>query len=189
MFTKIIQPGVEIRLVEERHALEIYSVVDAHRNYLRDWLAWVDATTGPDATRDWIRMGLEQFAAGNGFQAGIWVDGSYSGSIGFQPIQWLNRRTEIGYWLAPHAQGRGIMTAAAHALTAYALEDLSLNRVQIQCAIGNHKSQAIPRRLGFVEEGHIAQGQLLHGTYEDLVMFRMLRSEWASLRPEMGTVH
>ena len=81
------------------------------------------------------------------------------------------------------------MTAAAHALTAYALEDLSLNRVQIQCAIGNHKSQAIPRRLGFVEEGHIAQGQLLHGTYEDLVMFRMLRSEWASLRPEMGTVH
>jgi ribosomal-protein-serine acetyltransferase len=178
MFSKVIQPGVEIRLVEERHALEIYSVVDAHRRYLREWLPWVDATSGPDATRDWIRMSLEQFAGGNGFQAGIWVDDLFSGSIGFQPIQWLNRRTEIGYWLAPHAQGRGIVTEAARAMTAFALQELSLNRVQIQCALGNVKSQAVPRRLGFVEEGRVADGQLLHGSYHDLLVFRMLRSEW-----------
>lgn len=189
MFSKVIQPGVEIRLVEDRHALEIYSVVDAHRRYLREWLPWVDATSGPDSIRGWIQLSLDQFAAGTGFQAGLWVDGAFSGSVGFQPIQWMNRRSEIGYWLAPNVQGRGIMTAAVRAMTAFAFDELSLNRLQIQCAVANHKSQAIPRRLGYVEEGLIAQGELLYGTYHDLVVFRMLRSEWASLRPDAGTVH
>jgi ribosomal-protein-serine acetyltransferase len=183
MFSKIVQPGVELRLVEDRHALEIYSVVDAHRRYLREWLPWVDATNTPDATREWIRTSLKQFARGHGFQAGIWVDGVYSGSAGFQPIQWINRKAEIGYWLAPNVQGRGIMTDAVRALTTHAFLDLSLNRVQIQCAGGNLKSQAIPKRLGFVEEGRTREGQWLHGTYHDLVMFRLLRSEASRLLP------
>ena len=178
MFSKPIQPGVELRLVEERHANEIYSVVHAHRRSLREWLPWVDATQDPDATRDWIRMALEQFERGDGFQAGVWVAGEFSGAVGFQPIQWLNRRAEIGYWLAPNVEGRGIMTAAARAMVDHAFGELSLNRVQIQCAAGNAKSQAIPRRLGFTEEGLTQQGQLLHGVYHDLVVFRMLRSEW-----------
>jgi ribosomal-protein-serine acetyltransferase len=181
VFSKIIEPGVEIRLVEDRHALEVYSVVDAHRRYLREWLPWVDATGSAESTREWIRMSLEQFAAGNGFQAGVWVDGAFSGSVGFQPIQWMSRRAEIGYWLAPNVQGRGIVSKAVWAMTTHAFEELSLNRVQIQCAVGNKRSQAIPRRLGFVEEAITAQGQLLHGVYHDLMMFRMLRPEWAQI--------
>ena len=70
------------------------------------------------------------------------------------------------------------MTAAVRALVDHAFLELGLNRVQIQCGAHNYKSQGVPRRLGFVEEGAMQQGELLHGIYHDLVMFRMLRSEW-----------
>lgn len=179
MFSKLIRADVELRLVEERHALEIYSVMDAHRKSLREWLPWVDDTTSVDGTREWIRGALEQFANGQGFQAGIWFEDSFVGVCGFQPIHRANRRGEIGYWLAPNAEGQGIMTAAVRALVDHAFLELGLNRVQIQCGARNYKSQAIPQRLGFVEEGAMQQGELLHGTYHDLITFRMLRSEWA----------
>jgi ribosomal-protein-serine acetyltransferase len=169
-----------MKMVEERHALEIYSVIDANRKYLREWLPWVDGTTGPEITKDWIRKSLKQFAQNKGLNAGIWSNGSFVGTIGCQEIVWLNRRVEIGYWLAEHAQGKGIMTAAASALIDHAFEEWLLNRVQIQCATGNDRSAAVPRRLGFREEGLIQQGQLLHGAYHDLLMFGMLRCQWQS---------
>ena len=50
MFSKTIEPDIELRLVEERHALEIYSVMDAHRKSLREWLPWVDDTTSVEVT-------------------------------------------------------------------------------------------------------------------------------------------
>ena len=98
MFSRVLMPGVEMTLVEERHALEIYSVVDANRKYLRRWLPWVDLTTGPEITKDWIRKCLKQFAQNKGLHAGIWSNGSFVGTVGCQDIVWLNRRVEIGYW-------------------------------------------------------------------------------------------
>ncbi len=181
MFSKQLRPGLELKLVEERHALEVYSVIDANRRYLRQWLPWVDVTASPDSTLDWIRKALRQFAKNKGFHAGIWHEGQFAGTIGCQPISWLNRRVEVGYWLAERAQGKGIMTAATAALLDHAFDEWMLNRVQIQCAAGNLKSQAIPRRLGFTQEGIVREGQLLYGTYHDLVLFGMLRDQWRSV--------
>ncbi len=178
MFSKQLRPGLELKLVEERHALEVYSVIDANRKYLRQWLPWVDATTSAAETLEWIRKSLRQYAKNRGFHAGIWHEDAFVGVIGCQPISWLNRRVEVGYWLAENAQGKGIMTSATRALVDHAFGEWTLNRVQIQCAAGNQKSQAIPKRLGFTEEGIVRHGQLLYGTYHDLAMFGMLRSQW-----------
>lgn len=183
MFSKQVRPGLELKLIEERHALEVFAVVEANRRHLRQWLPWVDATTSPDATLQFLRKALRQFARNKGFHAGIWLDGGFCGTVGFQVISWINRRVEIGYWLAGHAQGRGVMTDSTRAMVDHAFDELGLNRVQIQCAAGNLKSQAIPRRLKFQEEGLIRQGQLLHGTYHDLVMFGMLREQWRPQPP------
>ena len=178
MFSKSVMPGVELRLCETRHAVEMYAVVDANRKYLRQWLPWIDATSSVDVTRDWIRKSLKQFALNKGLHAAIWSGGAIVGVVGCQVINWVNRRVELGYWLAESAQGKGIMTASVRALVDHAFDEWLLNRVQIQCAAGNVKSQAVPRRLGFQEEGVILQGQLLNGEFHDLVVFGMLREHW-----------
>lgn len=56
---------------------------------------------------------------------------------------------EIGYWIDTRWSGRGLMTAAAGALTGIALGLGGVERVEIHCDEANRRSAAIPRRLGF----------------------------------------
>ena len=56
---------------------------------------------------------------------------------------------EIGYWLAPSATGRGLMTRIAGHLTDLALGLDGIDRVEIHCDEANGPSAAVPRRLGF----------------------------------------
>lgn len=141
-------------------------------------MPWVDSRSSEADIAAFIRSALEQFADNRGFSAGIWVDGSLAGVITLHKVDWLNRRGEIGYWLAREFQGRGVMTDAARAVTEHALVELELNRVEIHCAVANSKSSAIPKRLGFTFEGVLREAQLLHGSYQDLEVYSMVRREY-----------
>jgi len=181
MFRAPICDGFELRPLEERHAAALYACVDENRDYLREWLPWVDGTTGESDTLEFIRGSLEQVSANDGIAAGIWqtVDaGGVIGVIGTHKINWPNRKVELGYWIARDFQGRGIVTAACRLLITYLLRDLALNRVEIHCATGNHKSCAIPQRLGFEHEGILRDGQLCCGKYQDLKIYGMLQRDW-----------
>lgn len=182
MFQRTIRDGVYLRLLEERHAPEIFAAVERDRAYLREWLPWVDPTTDVAVTLKFIKSTLEQFASSEGLTAGIWCVDEFAGTIGTHRIDWLNRRVELGYWIAAKFQGRGIVTDACRALTKHAFEEWELNRVEIHCAIGNEKSCAIPKRLGFRLEGVLRDGQLLNGSYVDINVYAMLAREWENQR-------
>jgi ribosomal-protein-serine acetyltransferase len=183
MFRAPVRPGLELRILEERHAATVFALVEQERPYLREWLPWVDATLTEDDTLAFIKASLEQFANNNGFAAGIWemspnVAARFAGVIGTHKINWPNRKVELGYWLAREFQGRGIVTDACRAVITHLLGELDLNRVEIHCATGNTKSCAIPRRLGFTLEGTLREGELCCGRYLDLNVFGMLKKDW-----------
>jgi ribosomal-protein-serine acetyltransferase len=167
-----------LQLLEERHAAEVFALVDQERAYLREWLPWVDATVSLDDTLSFIRSSLEQFASNKGFTCGIWREQNLCGVIGTARLDMLNRKGEIGYWLGQSYQGQGIMTAACRAVVTHMLGEMGLNRVTIQCAKGNDKSCAVAERLGFTEEGPAREAQLLHGRFHDLRRFAMLKKDW-----------
>ncbi len=178
MFQKQIQDGVYIKLLEERHAAAAFAAVERDRTYLSKWLPWVDQTTEVDYTSSFIKMSLEQFANNEGLAAGIWCGDELIGTIGTHKIDWLNRKVEIGYWLASRFQGRGIVTAACRALIDHAFREWKLNRVEIHCAADNEKSCAIPKRLGFQFEGVLREAQLVGGAYYDIRVYSMLFRDW-----------
>lgn len=178
MFEKEIQKGVFIRLLEERHAPAAFDAVEQDREYLRKWLPWVDLTMEVEYTASFIRTSLDQFANNEGFAAGIWAGDEFIGSIGTHKIDWLNRKVEIGYWVASRFQGRGIVTAACRAVIDHAFCEWKLHRVEIHCAVENEKSNAIPKRLGFQFEGVRREGQRVNGGYLDIRVYSMLDREW-----------
>jgi ribosomal-protein-serine acetyltransferase len=182
MFRATVRPDVYLTLLEERHAPALFGLVERERKQLRDWLKWVDVTRTEDDIAAFIRRTLEQFAAGDGLNAAIWVEARLAGMIGMHKIDWPNRRVELGYWLAHEVQGRGIMTEACRAVTLHALAELELNRVEIRCATGNEKSKAIPRRLGFTHEGTLREAELVNGRFLDLEVYAMLRRDWKHIR-------
>ena len=110
--------------------------------------------------------------------AGIWIDGVFSGSIGSHSIDWANRSTSIGYWIDSAQQARGIMTRCCASLLDYLFDDLLLHRVEIRCGTGNTRSCAIPQRLGFMREGVLREAEWVNGRWVDLVVWSMLEDAW-----------
>lgn len=171
-----VDDGLELRLVTEGDAEEIFRATEANRAYLREWLPWVDATTRVEDARAFVARSLDQVRVSDGFQAKILDHGTFAGMIGYLYHDWKNLRTEIGYWLAADHQGRGIMTRAAGTLVGFAFENLGLNRVEIRAATDNRRSRAVPERLGFVQEGVLREAAWLNDHFIDLVIYAKLRN-------------
>lgn len=178
MFSHRISDDIYLKLLEPNDATDLFAITDGSRNYLREWLPWVDGTKSVDDSKSFIEMTMNQYASNNGFQAGIWFRNQLVGCIGFHAIDWANRKTSIGYWLAEGFQGHGIMTQATQALVDMAFTEYKLNRVEISAAVENQKSRAIPERLGFEEEGCLHQNEWLYDHFVDHILYATLESKW-----------
>lgn len=86
--------------------------------------------------------------------------GRLIGGAGLHRIDWLMRRFEIGYWLAPDATGRGLASEAVRALARMAFERLRARRLEIRTDAFNFASRAVAERCGFMLEGVLRQEQL-----------------------------
>lgn len=87
-------------------------------------------------------------------------------------------KTEIGYWIDREEQGKGIVSAATVKLIAFAFDTIGINRIEIRCAADNRRSAAIPRRLGFQQEGCLRQSEFRNGRLRDFLVFGLIKSEW-----------
>lgn len=173
-----IAPDISLELLEPRHAEALYALVDSNRVHLREWLPWVDATRSVADINVFIDGCRRQLADNNGFQTVIRVGDELAGVIGQHSIDWRNRATSLGYWLAEDMQGQGIMTRACRAHVEHAFGALNLHRVEIRCAVENARSRAIPERLGFRSEGVARDAEWLYDHFVDLVVYGLLVSEW-----------
>ena len=168
-----------VRPLEAEDARELYALIEANREYLARWMPWAE---GQDlaGTERFIVEAEEQLARDDGFQAKVAPEGEIVGVAGFHSIDWINRNTSIGYWLAENAQGKGTMTGVVHALVSHAFQEWELHRIEIHCAPENARSRAIPERLGFREEARLRETELVQGRYLDSVVYGMLEEEWGS---------
>lgn len=177
MFALRIDDDVSLRLLEERHAGDLFALIDANRAHLSRWFDWIDRTTEVEQTRDFLRRGLRKFADGNGFEAGIFVRGEHVGMLGLHYIRWGAGATELGYWLAERAQGMGVMTRAVKGLSDILFDDYGLKRIEIRCHPENDRSRAVPERLGFTQEGVLRNVASMRGEPFDHVVYGLLAEE------------
>jgi ribosomal-protein-serine acetyltransferase len=86
----------------------------------------------------------------------------------------------IGYWLDLHHHGRGVMTAAVHALVRHGFDELQLHRVEIRTDVLNRSSRAVAERLGFRLEGVLRESyRISDECYSDDAVYSMLASDGA----------
>jgi len=156
-------------------ASDIFVTLDGEREYMREWLPFVDNT---NEVSDTIQA-VQSLVASENKQFTIRYKERLVGLIGFKDTDFVNRRTEIGYWLSESVQGKGVMTQSVKALLAYAFSELNMNRVQIRTAVDNIKSSNIPKRLGFQFEGTERDGELLvDNVYTDINVYSLLKREF-----------
>lgn len=180
MFRWDIGDHIELRLLEEHHADEVYAAVERNRDHLRRWLPWVDRTRGVEDVRNFLSGASDAYHRGEELHAGIFSYGKFAGTVAHHRIDVLNRNVSIGYWLDATVEGKGIMTRCCRTLVRHLFEERKLHRVEIRCASGNTRSCAVANRLGFTREGVMRDNQWVNDRYLDMVVWSLLEQEYAA---------
>lgn len=136
----------------------------------------------PYAERDgraFIARQLHDREAGTGLALAIEAadGGALLGGVGIEPLDRAAGRGELGYWVAREQRRRGIATRAVKLLSAWALDELGLQRLAILPFAGNAASERVAERAGFARERSLPAHRLhpLSGEVRDMSLFSLTR--------------
>ena len=105
----LVSEQLRLTPLELQDADELFSLTSANRDYLRQWLPWLDSIKRVEDTRAFIRAAQAQAAQNNGTQLAIRGADGILGTVGHHQIDWRNRLTSLGVlgWQGlPGAWGR-----------------------------------------------------------------------------------
>jgi ribosomal-protein-serine acetyltransferase len=154
----------------------IWAAVEEERDRIGVWMPWVETTRTKDDERVWLERVVDAGALDG---CGIWLEGEFAGGIGLM-LDSFGIVGEIGYWIRTGFEGRGLVTRACAALVDHAFEAIGLHRLVIRAGVENHRSRAIPERLGFTFEGIAREEGRGVGGFYDLAVYGLLDREWRS---------
>ncbi len=178
----IVNENTALIRLDKSHAAAIFQLVDKDREYLREYLAWVDETKTVENTLAYIDFSEKQMKENKFLGMSIFHNDQLVGQIGFNEIKTdVNSQikdSKIGYWLGKDFQGNGIITNSCKAFIDYGFREMDFNRIGIHCAAENLPSRAVPERLDFLEECVRRQSEFLHGNYIDMTIYSMTKDYW-----------
>jgi len=87
-------------------------------------------------------------------------------------------RVELGYWVAPDAQGQGYATETAELLVEYAFAERRLNKVVARVLAFNDGSRQVLETVGFEHVGRFREDFYVDGEYHDADLYDLLAAEW-----------
>ncbi len=178
---------IDLLPVERAFADELFPVTQQNLVRLSEWLPWATPDYSITQMRQFLEERAFENAVGDALTTAIRFHGAFCGTIALHRIDHANRNTSIGYWLDAKHEGKGIVTRACAAIVTEGFRERNLHRIEIRCATGNLRSNAIPRRLGFGEEGILRDAQFLKSGWVDLRVYGMLERHWEYLRFRTGT--
>jgi ribosomal-protein-alanine N-acetyltransferase len=100
------------------------------------------------------------------------------GVTGLSEFSLRDSRAVVGTWHGRESWGTGANRQSKALVLALAFRGLGLGRVTAWCGTDNGRSQTALERLGFVHEGVLRHWHIHGGEPKDVIVYRMLRSEW-----------
>lgn len=83
----------------------------------------------------------------------------------------------LGYWIDRDHQGRGLASAAVHAIVTAAREELGLHRVEASTLVHNMSSQRVLMKNGFQKIGMAPQYLQIAGEWQDHNLYQVILHE------------
>ncbi|SFS81874.1 GNAT family N-acetyltransferase [Paenibacillus sp. 453mf] len=145
---------------------------------LAPWMPWAKTAPSVIESETQIRQSAIRFAERTDLQLLLFhrETGRLIGSSGLHRIDWESRKFEIGYWVHSTYTGQGYITEAVHAITHFAVKELSANRIEIRCDAQNTNSANVAKRAGFTQEGILRGDSIgVDGTLRDTCVFAKVR--------------
>ncbi|UQX04450.1 GNAT family protein [Streptomyces sp. RerS4] len=181
MFSLPLRDGARLRPLEIRHAEEFAAHLDRAREHIRPWVGPAFVTDSLDGARGTLSRYAERQAADGARLFGIWLDdGTLVGGVMFTSFDAASGSCEVGCWLEPAGEGRGLITPACAVLLDWAFTERGVHRAEWRCRADNERSAAVAKRLGMTLEGVRREAWPFRGTRYDAQIWAVLAPEWRS---------
>lgn len=164
------------RLLLKKHeqslASQMFAAIEIDRARLRKFLPWVDLSSEEIDSYKYILSCQENWENQSRFDYGIFLkeSGEYMGNVSLLSIGWRHYRAAFGYWILGKFEGKGYMTEAVKALEEVCFQ-IGFHRIEIRCSSENERSASIPKRLGYVLEGHLKEYSIVNGKFHDTLIY------------------
>jgi RimJ/RimL family protein N-acetyltransferase len=137
----------------------------------------------PASPKDFVRFinwAHEQRQSGTILCFGIVPDG-HDTAVGVLQLHEVEPHFYISEWgfvLGRPFWGTGVFQRSAELLLEFAFSTVGVHRLEARAMAANPRANAVLRRLGATEEGHLRQSFLLGGRYHDDVLWSILAEDW-----------
>jgi len=201
MFYLAIDGNIQVQTLHPGDAEFLFQLVERNRARLRPW---IPPSALPETITDARKLTIEAFfnslanpvdamlkyydyfdeldhdipVSNAPMEMGIWSNDSLVGEIMLSRLQDSNNAAEFGYWLDGEREGQGIITRCVSGLMDYAIDNLGIERFVIGCSIENHRSRAIPERLGYRLQATVVGGEIVGNYIYDRVIYGIRSVEW-----------
>ncbi|MEC3884999.1 GNAT family N-acetyltransferase [Halobacillus sp. HZG1] len=108
--------------------------------------------------------------------------GKCVGLFRFHKLNHWHRKAEMGAVIHPDYQKKGVMTQVLLTLLPYGLDSLNLNRIVGDIFAGNEGSRRLLNKFGFREEGVLRETDFDGESFQDTVVFSMLKREYEKIK-------
>jgi len=136
-----------------------------------------NAGAGLDRAVEWCaRTAEEQRQAGKGvaFAGAERATGRLACHVALFGTDWSAMITEIHYWTASWARGRGYAAEAARAVARWALAEHGFARITLRTVTGNTASQKVAREAGFRFEGVLRNAAWSRAGRGDMAVYSLI---------------
>jgi RimJ/RimL family protein N-acetyltransferase/SAM-dependent methyltransferase len=170
--------GAGLGPLEPWHAEEFADSVARAREHLAPWIPFAHRVTDVESARAFLQRFAEAHAADTRHLFGIWRGGRLVGGVMFPTFDARTGNCEIGVWLSPQAQGRGLITGAVRVLIDWAFRTRGMSRIEWNTDPRNTRSRAVAQRFGVTFEGVRRSNHPVAGERQDSEIWSILAHEW-----------
>lgn len=168
-----------LRRIELKDAVEIMHMRQNKR--VNQFIAR-DSISGIEAAEELIQKTTAAFESKSGIGwAGILRDGNeIIGTCGFNRIDYVNNRAEIGGELNVAYWGKQIAQEAVKAIVSFGFDQMNLHAIEAVLSPANRGAIYLLESLGFKKEAHFKDRIFFNGIYSDMVVYTLLKKEFKS---------
>jgi RimJ/RimL family protein N-acetyltransferase len=132
----------------------------------------------PDFARTWLARYEE--GRRDGTREAFAIVDDEGGFLGLALVPQIDRETrtaELGYVVAPAARGRGVASEALRQLSAWAVAELGIFRLELLISVDNAASKRVAEKCGYVREGVLRSFHVKQDVREDTEIWSRLATD------------
>ncbi|PZF94232.1 GNAT family N-acetyltransferase [Micromonospora deserti] len=186
MFALPLTEDVELRTLDPWRAEEFLAHLDRAREHITPWVSPFFVATDLASARAVLQGYADRWARDAGGIWGLWRDGTLVGGVMFVSFDTALGVCEVGCWLEPAAEGRGLVTRAVTHLIDWAVGRRGMHRVEWRTNADNARSIATAKRLGMRHDGTLRQVYPSPTGRINLEIWSVLAPEWRAGGSHLG---